>query len=182
MARMRLVSLVAGAAMVAGCAAPAAAPPATGTTTAATTTVAAPPAGAIALTGDLKAPRQLDAAALAALPQQSVDVTFQSAAGAQEHTEKGVPLASVLPVADLATTSAKNSQLSFAVVAVGADGYTAVVAYADALPDFGHRGLLVALVEDGKPLARPRLVVPGDVKGGRYVSDLVELRVVRLGA
>jgi hypothetical protein len=27
----------------------------------------------------------------------------------------------------------------------------------------------------------PRLVVPGDVKGGRYVSDLVDLHVTRVG-
>jgi hypothetical protein len=28
------------------------------------------------------------------------------------------------------------------------------------------------------PLARPRLVLPGDVKGARYVSDVVELHVL----
>jgi hypothetical protein len=49
------------------------------------------------------------------------------------------------------------------------------------VPDFGNRGILLAISEDGKPLPRPRLVVPGDVKGGRYVSDLAELRVTRVG-
>jgi hypothetical protein len=37
--------------------------------------------------------------------------------------------------------------------------------------------LLVSLNEDGQPLAQPRLVVDGDVKGGRYVSLLVDLVV-----
>lgn len=67
-------------------------------------------------------------------------------------------------------------------MAVGADGYAALVAYGEVSPDVGNTGLLVALAEDGAALQRPRLVVPGDVKGGRYVSDLVELRVVRVAA
>lgn len=41
-------------------------------------------------------------------------------------------------------------------------------------------GALLATEQDGTPLPRPRLVVPGDRKGGRYVSDLVELKVVRV--
>ena len=41
----------------------------------------------------------------------------------------------------------------------------------------GGRPLLVSLNEDGQPLAQPRLVVDGDVKGGRYVSELVDLVV-----
>lgn len=80
------------------------------------------PAGAVQLSGDLKAPRQL---AATALPQKAVDVSFQSSRGAEKHTETG---------------------------------------------------------EDGKALARPRLVGPGDVEGGRYVSDLVELKVSRLAS
>ena len=40
--------------------------------------------------------------------------------------------------------------------------------------------VLVAYVEDGQPLDRPTLVVPGDVEGARYVSELTELRVVDL--
>jgi hypothetical protein len=35
---------------------------------------------------------------------------------------------------------------------------------------------------DGQPLGHPRLVVPSDKKGGRYVSDLTELTVVDAGA
>ena len=41
--------------------------------------------------------------------------------------------------------------------------------------------MLLAIAQDGAALARPRLVVPGDVEGGRYVSDVVELKVVRVG-
>lgn len=168
--------LVVATGLVAGCGAPAAtAPPAE-----APATSSVP--GTIRLTGELTTPRDVTAAELAALPQQTVDVSFQSSQGAQQHTETGPALAELIPADALAVDpDRRNDLLSFAVLAVGADGYTAVVAYGDVSADFGNRGLLVALAEDGQPLERPRLVVPGDVRGGRYVSDLVELRVVRVG-
>ena len=62
-------------------------------------------------------------------------------------------------------------------LAIGADGYAALVSYGEISPEFGNRGILLASVEAA--LQRPRLVVPGDGKGGRYVSDVVELRVAR---
>jgi hypothetical protein len=39
----------------------------------------------------------------------------------------------------------------------------------------GGRPLILSLVEDGVSLVQPRLVTDGDVKGGRYVSDVVDL-------
>jgi hypothetical protein len=56
---------------------------------------------------------------------------------------------------------------------VGSDAYVAVVTPAEAW--FGGRPLLISLSEDGQPLTQPRLVTDGDVKGGRYVSDVVDL-------
>lgn len=60
-------------------------------------------------------------------------------------------------------------------------GYQALVAWAEFDPDFAGTTMLVALTEDGAPAAdgRPRLVVPGDLKGGRYVSGLVRLHLSR---
>lgn len=134
------------------------------------------------LTGDLVAPGEISAAELAALPQQTAEVSFRAGGEPEQHAETGPALADVVPADALAVDpDRRNDLLSFVVLAVGSDGYTAAVAYADASADFGNRGLIVSLVEDGAPLERPRLVVPGDVRGGRYVSDLVELRAVRLG-
>ena len=87
----------------------------------------------------------------------------------------------LIGVPTLSTTSRKNDQLAFGVLATGADGYAALISYGEIAPDFGNRGVLLATTQDRTPLTRPRLVVPGDVKGGRYVSDVVELRVVRAG-
>jgi hypothetical protein len=39
----------------------------------------------------------------------------------------------------------------------------------------GGRPLQLSLVEDGVALAQPRLVADGDIKGGRYVSDIVDI-------
>ncbi|WP_060722145.1 hypothetical protein [Pseudonocardia sp. EC080625-04] len=175
--RALLLALLTTAALVSGCGSPAPAAPAP----AATTTATAPPPGEVAVSGDVHAPRTWSRADLAALPQTTVSVRYGSGKGPQEHTLSGVPLVRLLPPEALATTDAKNDLLSFGVLAVGADGYRALVSYGEVSPDFGNRGLLVALTEDGKPLDQPRLAVPGDVKGGRYVSDLVELRVARIG-
>jgi hypothetical protein len=67
------------------------------------------------------------------------------------------------------------------VAAVGSDGYTAVVFYGETDPNFGNRAVVVSVSEDNKPLdtVGPRLVVPGDVKGGRYVTGVVRLIVGR---
>lgn len=80
----------------------------------------------------------------------------------------------------LATQNKKSDLLSFAILAVGADGYQAAVSYSEISPNFANKDVLVAVNEDGKPLSRPRLVVPSDVKGGRYVHDLIGLHVSRL--
>ena len=168
--------------LLAGCgtATPAAAPVATSAATPSEPATSAPTApGTIALTGDVKTSGLITAEQLAGLPQQTVSVQFATGKGPEQRTETGVLLADLLPPDALATTDAKNDLLSFAVVGIGADGYRALVSYGEISPDFGNRGLLISTAEDGKALERPRLIVPGDVKGGRYVSDLVELEVVR---
>lgn len=170
MSRMRVVVGLLAVALVAGCGSP----------TLATVAPATKPTAGVAITGDVKATGVLTNEDIAGLPQQTVDVTFASSKGEEKHAETGVLLSEVISPSALATTDRKNDLLSFAVLAIGADGYTAAVSYGEVSPDFGNRGVLIATAEDGKPLDRPRLVVPGDVKGGRYVSELVELKVVRL--
>ena len=68
-----------------------------------------------------------------------------------------------------------RSGLDTWVAGVGSDAYVAVVTPAEQW--VGQRQLQISLNEDGTALAEPRLVVDGDVKGGRYVSDLVDLVV-----
>ncbi len=58
-------------------------------------------------------------------------------------------------------------------------GYEVVVVWGEFDPDFGAKPLLVAITQDGVALgdAGPRLVVPGDTRAGRYVSDIVTIRL-----
>ncbi len=127
-----------------------------------------PPAGGVTIE-DGPFTRTLSAARLVALPAKTLSVAFMGPGGSQTHTEVGPTLADVLLAAHL------PFNLNTRVAAVGSDAYVATVTPAEAI--VGGRPLLVSLNEDGQPRAQPRLVVDGDVKGGRYVSDLVDLVV-----
>ncbi len=126
------------------------------------------PAGSVAVrTGSGQV--VLSAEQLAALPATTLDVTFASGTGQQTHTETGPTLGAVLRAARL------RPGPTTVVSALATDAYVATVTPAEATS--GRRPLLLALVQDGLPLDQPRLVVDGDVAGGRYVSGVVALDV-----
>jgi hypothetical protein len=113
----------------------------------------------------------LSAALLARLPAETLTVSFEGPGGVQIHTEVGPSLLEVLAVAGVAPT------LDTWVAAVGDDNYVATVTPAEQFA--GGRPLQLSLSEDGVTLAQPRLVTDGDVKGGRYVSGVVDIYVGR---
>jgi hypothetical protein len=130
--------------------------------------VPAPAAGSV-LVVDGRRTRTLTAATIARLPQKTLNVSFLQGTTPQSHTEAGPTLDAILRAAGVCTSAGT------AVAAVGSDGYVATVTPAEAGP--GNRPLLFSTVEDGVALAQPRLITDGDVKGGRYVSGVVELIV-----
>jgi len=191
MAQMRIaVTWLAAAALVApllaGCAAsapPSAVSPSSvsaGAPPSVSASAAVPvPPGQLRITGAVRQPGVLTAAQLAAMPSQSVSVSFGTEKGEQRHTEVGVALTAVLDRAGpTPTPGKKHDELSLGVLVIGADGYQALISYGEMAPGLGNRAVLLATSQDGAPLARPRLVLPGDVKGARYVSDVVELHVL----
>ena len=111
----------------------------------------------------------LSAALLARLPAETLHVSFLGPGGTQTHTEVGPSLLAVLAAARIWPT------LSTWVAAVGLDNYVATVTPAEQL--VGGRPLQLSLNEDGVALAQPRLVTDGDVRGGRYVSGVVDIYV-----
>jgi hypothetical protein len=111
----------------------------------------------------------LSAARLARLPAETLTVSFEGPGGTQTDTETGPPLLAVLALAGIRPT------LDTWVAAVGDDNYVATVTPAEQL--VGGRPLQLSLAENGAVLPQPRLVTDGDVKGGRYVSDIVDLYV-----
>ena len=144
-----------------------------------------PPACAVfRVSGKVATPLRLHVDALRAYPLHEVDVTFQAGAATQSHHYKGALLTDVLAsAAPTYDPAVKNDSLRFFAKAVGSDGYAAIVSFGEIDPNFGANQVLLAYDEDGTDLcaAGPRLVVPGDVKGGRYVSNVVNVHVGRAG-
>jgi len=127
-----------------------------------------PPAGAVDVQRDGRS-RVLSSPLLAGLPARTVTVSFLAGGGPQQHVEMGPTVAGVLAAAHV------QAHPDTWVAAVGSHGYVAVVTPTEATA--GGRTLLLSLAEDGARLAQPRLVTGGDVKGGRYVSLVVDLVV-----
>ncbi len=131
----------------------------------ATTTAPAPGRPVVLFNG--KRQVTLGAALLNRLPRENLSVTFQGPGGSQSHSEVGPPLLETLLLAGIAPT------FDTWVAAVGSDNYVATVTPAEQL--VGGRQLQLSLKEDAATLAQPRLVTGGDVKGGRYVSGVVDI-------
>ena len=138
---------------------------------------------AIMLGGQLTAPRSFVLADLQALPGQEVSLTYTPAGKSLTHTFKGVLLSDLLTAAKPTfDPKIKNASLGWYVLAEGADGYATLFSLGEIDPGFGNRGVLLAYEQAGRPLPASdgavRLVAPGDLKGGRYVSSLVRLTVL----
>jgi hypothetical protein len=111
----------------------------------------------------------LSAALLARLPKETLKVSFGGPTGVQTHTEVGPSLGTVLAAAGIWFPTVNTW-----VAGVGNDNYAATVTPFEQYA--GGRPLQVSLNEDGQAI-QPRLVPDGDVKGGRYVSGMVDLYV-----
>ena len=117
-------------------------------------------------------------------PVTTESVTYKVAGVPVSDTYTGTTLWNLLNTAGgVTTTSAKNDILSKYVIATGSDGYTAVYSLGEINPQFGNQSILIASSDTAGQLGPTgsdglsRVVVPGDIAGGRYVSDLVSLKV-----
>ncbi|WP_018157711.1 hypothetical protein [Demetria terragena] len=117
-----------------------------------------------------------------AFAAQTVKATYASGSAKETHTFSGPLLYDVATAArPRFDATVKNDALAFAVAVTAKDGYRAVVSWGELDPGFGAQKILLATHQDGAPLDRPRLVVPGDAKGGRYVSDVRNVAIRDLG-
>ncbi|MBL8534185.1 MAG: PEP-CTERM sorting domain-containing protein [Betaproteobacteria bacterium] len=146
---------------------------------------AAVPSTELTISGAVQTPKTMDRDDLLALPALTQTVTFTSGGGSQTHTYTGTSLWGVLGGAVIQTDPAvRNDILRKYVIATGTDGYKAVIAAGEISPSFGNRAYSVAYDEIIGGVSQPlggdgfaRTVLPGDVKGGRYVSNLADLEV-----
>ncbi len=134
------------------------------------------PSQAFYLVGLVNTPTKYDLDALKALPSSSITIKGM--------TYGGVLLNTLFDKAGLQLKPKKNDFLHKAVVVTGSDGYSCVVVDGELQAHFGNVPILVAYSINGKALPESdgfaRLVVPGDQRQGRFVSNLVELQVVEL--
>ena len=157
---------------------------------AATAAPAATPTSAVKVFGAVDSPRTWTADALAQLPPTIQTDTFLSGATPQTHTYVGPTLWGLLSQSGLQLTAGvKNDVLNRYVVATGSDGYRVVYSLGELSPSFGNLPDLVATQEVTvgglTPLAGDglaRITAPGDVRGGRYLSNLASLEVRASGS
>ena len=136
----------------------------------------------VPITGDVGDPGIYNLPNLSPVTTESVTYTAEGVPVSDTYT--GIKLWDLLSDAGAVNvTSAKNDILSKYVVAIGSDGYKAVFSLGEIDPNFGAQPVLVAYADRAGQLGPhgsdglARTVVPGDQAGGRYVSDLVSLKV-----
>lgn len=144
--------------------------------------VATNTAGSVEFTGLVAHPGPVSVAELQALGSRTVDVTYESGGTAEDHQFTGVRLYDVLEHVGLAfDPDARNPLLTAYIVITANDGYQVVLSGGEIDPNFGNAPMLLAWEQDGAPLAGEngplRLVVPGDLRGGRYVHGIVSIDV-----
>lgn len=134
--------------------------------------------------GAVNSPLTFDLAGLEALTHYTETVTYLAGGTSVTDTYTGALLWDVLGQAGIVTDpSIKNDILRLGVVATGSDGYSVDFAAGELSPSFGNEPILVAYSDTNGQLAGggsngfARLVVSGDVAGGRYVSNLTSLDV-----
>lgn len=145
----------------------------------------------VRLGGALDRPAELSAGALAERPAVTQTVAFLSGSGMQQRTYTGADLWSLLTDLGIQINpSARNDTLNRYVLATGADGYRVVFGLGELDPRLGNKGSILAYAETRDGVSGPiadedgpfRGTAPGDVRGGRHVSQLVRLDVFPSGS
>jgi hypothetical protein len=178
--RRRLIALVASVVLVGAVAIATGVAGATGTSDGPALKAGSP--GTFDIVGNVKQRLVLNTAVLDKLPSKTLDVTFRAGSASEQHTFTGPLLRDVLALAGQQFDPAvKNDKLRHYVSVTGSDGYQVLVAWGEIDPDFENKDVLLATAQDGVSLADegPRLVVPGDDRGGRYVSGVARVRLDR---
>jgi DMSO/TMAO reductase YedYZ molybdopterin-dependent catalytic subunit/uncharacterized membrane protein YgdD (TMEM256/DUF423 family) len=138
------------------------------------------PTGSFTITGSVSRPVTMTVAELAQFPTREVTATYGSAKGPRTHTYGGALLSDVMAYArPVLPTGTPNPQLRLVVTFVAADGYQLSLGWGEFDATAGNRPILLAYWMDGRPLNTegPRLALPGDDHGGRYVDSIRTITV-----
>jgi hypothetical protein len=113
---------------------------------------------------------------------ETADATGHGGAAVPPRHYAGVPVYRLLEAAGIRLDPANHEDfLQDIVVATGADGHATVLAGGEIEPRFMNGQAIVAVRRDGKPLdadeGPARLIVPWDLKPGRWARNLVGLEL-----
>ncbi len=126
----------------------------------------------------------LTVAQLRAMPAVTVNADFGTDHGPFKAVFSGPLLWVVLQ--DAAAVDPKQPKLAVqgSILITGSDGYSALLALSEIAPLFEGKQVILATAMNGKRLGAQhlRIVVPGDVKGGRSVRDVVSIAVSVAGS
>jgi hypothetical protein len=137
------------------------------------------PAAAPGLTGAVKAPVSLDQTTLLALPATTVELPYKSATGSGKDSYTGVLLWDLVKKARLVSDADNNADLKRTLLVTGANGYAVAIALAELDPYYGNKQVLLAYKANANLASfdHLKLIVPGDIHGGRSVRDVVSIEV-----
>ena len=112
---------------------------------------------------------------------RSTIVNFLTGTTPTSASEQGPLLEDVIrPAKPRIRNACPNDAQRFYVQASASDGYSSLLSWGDISPSLGNRAPLLSANENGAALTgSPRVLAPGDVRGGRYVSGTLILTVVR---
>lgn len=143
----------------------------------------APAPGSVLINGDVASPTTLTWSQLQSMSQASQNVSFLSGSSSSTNSESGPTLYSIIQAAQPKYLSCDpTDNLRFYVeVTSSEDGYSSLLSFTEITPALDNDTALMSLVENGasQQSVGPRLTVPGDVKGGRYVSGSAIVTVFR---
>lgn len=136
-------------------------------------------ASGVTIDGKVRQILHLTAEDLARLPAVTLDMAFKTKHGNEKGRYTGVSLWSLLEQAGFAEAPESRAYLRQTLLATGTDGYGVAIAIAELDPRFEGKGAIIAYARDGHPLGNGglRLVIPGDLHGGRSVRDLVHIEL-----
>lgn len=136
------------------------------------------------LSGGVANPGTITTADFSGLDMMVREVSFMTGGGQRNETFTGYSLWEFLDARGILTDAGiKNDLLRKALLVTGSDGYQVAFALGELSPRFGDPSMnaMIALWDANGPLGDSgfaRLVLPGDVYGGRFVSNIATMRVV----
>lgn len=135
---------------------------------------------AVAVAGQVQHPSTLTIEDLRKLPSDTVAISFETDRGTDSATYTGVLLWTVVNDAAPVDAPGRNTYLRHTFLVTGRDGYAVSISEGEINPKFEGKSVLLAYEQNGEPLDPKdgiRLLVPGDIHGGRAVRDVVKIEV-----